>query len=56
MRALNSHIKELFGIDFRDALDSISKASKKPRRRATKKAASARKRSRTTPRKLRKAA
>lgn len=56
MPALNAHIKELFGIDFRDALESISKANKKPRKRATKKVAPHRKTSQTTSRKLRKAA
>ena len=39
MPALNARIKELFGFDFGDALDSIGKANKpKARRRRTKKA------------------
>ena len=39
MPALNSRIKELFGFDFGDALDSIGKANKGgPKRKRTKKA------------------
>ena len=39
MPALNARIKELFGFDFGDALDSIGKANKpKPKRKRTKKA------------------
>ena len=38
MPALNARIKELFGFDFGDALDSIGKANKgKPKRRGAKK-------------------
>lgn len=38
MPALNARIKELFGFDFSDALDSIGKANKpKPRRKRTRK-------------------
>ena len=39
MPALNARIKELFGFDFGDALDSIGKANKRsPKRKRTKKA------------------
>jgi len=33
MPALNAHIKELFGFDFAEVLDSIESANQKPRRR-----------------------
>ena len=37
MPALNAHIKELFGFDFSEALESISKTKKKPKRLSAKK-------------------
>ena len=37
MPALNSRIKELFGFDFGDALNSIGKANKRPKRSRAKK-------------------
>jgi len=47
MPALNARIREMFGFDFADALDSIAKANKRsPKRKALKK--SARKASRKT--------
>jgi hypothetical protein len=38
MPTLNSHIKELFGFDFNEVLDSIGNAGKKPKRKLVGKA------------------
>jgi len=39
MPALNARIKEMFGFDFSEVLDSISNTKKKPRRSPARKSA-----------------